>query len=109
VLIDTTPEAERTLQERNQRQARNRWHSVVVAGPANVCAAALACKGKRFLSSEAPRLPLEGCDAARCECRYRHYNDRRGEPRRSDERTGAARTRASTERRGTRGRRATDV
>ena len=109
MLIDTTPDAELTVQQRIQRQARNRWHAVIVVGPANACAAAQACKGKRFLSSEAPRLPLKGCDSARCECRYRHYNDRRGEPRRGDERTGGARPRVSAERRSTRARRATDV
>ena len=58
---------------------------------------------------KAPRLPLKGCNAQRCECRYRHFADRRGDPRREDE-TGAAReARKGNERRsGSRGRRATD-
>jgi hypothetical protein len=79
----------------------------MIVAPAKACQAALACKGKRFLSSEAPRLPLKQCDAARCDCRYRHFPDRRGEPRRAEE-TGAADKRVHSNRRETRGRRATD-
>jgi hypothetical protein len=38
------------------------------------------------LSNEAPTLPLERCDrTARCECHYRHFDDRRRGPRRSEE------------------------
>ena len=37
----------------------------------------------RYLSSEAPLLPLDQCDRPdQCECRYRHYEDRRDGPRR---------------------------
>lgn len=32
---------------------------------------------KRYLSSEAPLLPLPGCTASYCQCRYVHYEDRR--------------------------------
>jgi hypothetical protein len=40
--------------------------------------------GRRFLSNLAPRLPLDGCDAADCSCRFTHHNDRRtGKDRRS--------------------------
>lgn len=41
------------------------------------CQAAKALKSKRFLSDEAPRLPLEGCEAAVCHCIYHHHSDRR--------------------------------
>ena len=98
-----------TDQPRKSQTAGNRWHAITIVGTTAACAAAEACHGKRFLSSEAPRLPLAECDAKRCECRYRHYADRRGSPRRRDEKPGAAATRGvSANRRDTPGRRATD-
>ena len=65
--------------------ARNRWHSVGIVSTGAACAAARACKDKRFLSTEAPRLPLAECDAAACKCKYRHFEDRRAGDRRSDD------------------------
>ena len=38
---------------------------------------------RRFLSSEAPLLPLAGCTETSCQCRYVHYADRREQDRRS--------------------------
>ncbi len=72
--------------------AANRWHAITIVGSDHACAAAEACRGKRFLSSEAPRLPLPGCEANRCDCRYRHYADRRGPPRRRDDKVGDSNT-----------------
>ena len=37
---------------------------------------------RRFLSSEAPLLPLAGCTEQYCQCRYVHYEDRRERDRR---------------------------
>lgn len=37
---------------------------------------------QRFLSSEAPLLPLAGCTETSCQCRYVHYADRRDRDRR---------------------------
>ena len=48
--------------------------SIRCAGP---CEAALSVKGQRFLGSEAPALPLQGCSAETCQCRYVHHVDRR--------------------------------
>ena len=33
----------------------------------------------RYLSKDAPRLPLRDCTESGCTCRYRHYEDRRHE------------------------------
>ena len=44
---------------------------------ASQCDAQLAIKGQRFLGSEAPSLPLAGCTASLCDCRYVHHVDRR--------------------------------
>jgi len=38
---------------------------------------------RRFLSSEAPLLPLAGCTVESCQCRYVHYEDRRERDRRN--------------------------
>jgi hypothetical protein len=63
----------------------NPYHAVSIASPPKSCAAALEFKGKRFLSTEAPKLPLKGCMAATCTCRYAHHDDRRAGPRRSSD------------------------
>jgi len=90
------------------KQPRNRWHAVAIVPGAGHCKAAESAKGRRFLSAEAPLLPLRECNAAACTCKYRHHDDRRGAPRRSDEAGGAKRARAAAERRSHRGRRETD-
>jgi len=41
------------------------------------CACAVKQQGRRYLVDKVPELPLSGCDAARCHCRYRHHDDRR--------------------------------
>jgi hypothetical protein len=90
------------------KQPRNRWHAVAIVPGAGHCKAAESAKGRRFLSTEAPLLPLRDCDAVACICKYRHHDDRRGAPRRSEESRGTQRVRVSAERRGNRGRRETD-
>ena len=65
------------------RKVSNRFHAVtVVAGP-RACAEAKALAGQRFLSREAPSLPLRGCGSTQCECHYEHYDDRRKGGRRA--------------------------
>jgi hypothetical protein len=90
------------------RGSRRRWHAVAIAGTAVVCGAARACKDSRYLSTAAPRLPLEGCDAACCDCRYVHFDDRRRGPRRAEEKSGAPTKPAAVNQRERRGRRAAD-
>jgi len=55
----------------------NPFHAVSVHPAAGGCQAAMAIKGQRFLSEEAPELPLQGCTAENCHCRYAHHVDRR--------------------------------
>ena len=59
----------------------NPYHSVAVKIPYDACEAVMQLHGKRFLSAEAPQLPLAACDQ-HCECTFKHYNDRRQEERR---------------------------
>jgi hypothetical protein len=56
-----------------------RYHSVSVETPdaAERCAACEALRGQRFLVSSAPPLPVPGCTAHSCACRYVHHDDRR--------------------------------
>lgn len=61
-----------------------RYHAVSIKFDSNACEAANAMSGRRFLSAAAPRLPLPGCDAPECNCRFAHHKDRRsGSDRRS--------------------------
>jgi hypothetical protein len=74
--------------ERGEGSLKQPWHavSVVVGGPA-ACPAAEGLRRKRFLSDEAPRLPLQECSCPwRCKCVYRHHADRRMSVRRETDR-----------------------
>jgi hypothetical protein len=87
-----------------------RWHAVSVHSSSHSCEAARALRERRFLSKDAPRLPLPDCPQAElCRCTYRKYADRRAGPRREEEELGARRSRDGTERRAGRGRRRTDT
>jgi hypothetical protein len=89
----------------------SRWSAVSILPGSASCAAAGALKGKRFLSGEAPRLPLAECTSAvNCRCVYRKFADRRAGPRRSEDQSGTRRAGTSgSERRVGRGRRSSDV
>jgi hypothetical protein len=41
------------------------------------CDSARELAGVRFLMSDIPRLPVQGCSVARCRCIYAHHTDRR--------------------------------
>jgi hypothetical protein len=81
---------------------------VLIVAPSSACHAARACKGKRYLSSEAPKLPLADCNASICACRYRHFDDRRAGARRAEEAGPDAKRRPASDRRTKKGRRAED-
>ncbi len=65
------------------------YHAVTIKSSASSCVTARALKGIRFLSKEAPALPLEDCDVATCNCQYVHHTDRRSGPRRHEEMGGS--------------------
>jgi hypothetical protein len=91
-------------------QRSSPWHAVSIVTGYSSCAAARASSGIRYLSADAPRLPLARCDSpAACSCSYKHHNDRRGQPRRRDELVGLRRKGyIAQERRVERGRREDD-
>lgn len=69
------------------------YRAVSIHCTSNACQAIKDKLGERFLSSEAPLLPLRQCDRPdQCDCRYKHYDDRRGEARRRSDQGLAAHT-----------------
>src|SRR5579862_3975309 len=58
------------------------WHAVSIVRGRQACGAVAELSGRKWLSAEAPQLPIKGCDAKQCDCRYRHYDDRRSADRR---------------------------
>ena len=66
--------------------AKKRWDAVSVKSHAGACPAATSAKNQRWLSREAPQLPLPGCTRPdTCRCTYQHHEDRRAEGRRAED------------------------
>ncbi|HWW21248.1 MAG TPA: hypothetical protein VNZ06_10615 [Steroidobacteraceae bacterium] len=62
----------------------NPWHAVAVSGGPSCCRASFLARSQRYLSTEAPPLPLAGCTQPKsCLCKYKHFSDRRAGPRRT--------------------------
>ena len=67
-----------------RKGSKTEFHSVSISLSKNACAAAEDLSGQRFLATTAPMLPLPGCDADECACRFEHHEDRRsGKDRRN--------------------------
>jgi hypothetical protein len=91
----------------------NPWHAVSVECGRQGCPSAQRVVGQRFLSGQAPKLPLVSCaNPMGCRCVYKHHDDRRAGPRRLlDDARSTLRSSAAylgEERRNARGRRSTD-
>jgi hypothetical protein len=90
------------------RKPASKWHGVTVVLETSSCAAAALCRNTRYLSREAPRLPLSTCPHPEsCKCRYKHFEDRRSGVRRGSD-IGKGSDKPKSDRRTTRGRRARD-
>lgn len=86
-----------------------KFHAVSIRPGNTCCMAALQFGNMRFLSAKAPKLPLPGCDAPKCECRYAHHGDRRsGMDRRAKFDWDREKDIGIDNRRSSRGRRSTD-
>ena len=59
-----------------------RFGGVQIRPRLGACRAAQLLQGHRFLSKDAPTLPLRECSAARCSCTFSKLPDRRTEGRR---------------------------
>lgn len=53
------------------------FHAVSIKHAADACTAARDLADSRFLSADAPALPLPDCDVPNCNCRFIHHGDRR--------------------------------
>ena len=60
-----------------QDRSTTQWRAVKIAPGLMSCGAAGKLAGKVFLSTESPRLPLDGCSEQNCRCKYVHLEDRR--------------------------------
>ena len=90
-------------------KSRLKYQCVEIVAPVSGCDVVRALKGMRLLSAEAPRLPLADCDRSmNCKCTYRHFDDRRGGPRRDDEDAKIRRAHQGMEQRKRYGRRDSD-
>jgi hypothetical protein len=92
------------------KKPSSKWHAISIVVQETSCASAAMCRSKRFLSAQVPMLPLRDCDrAANCPCKFKHYEDRRGAIRRSDDVHRDLRSEYLVQnRRATRGRRTID-
>lgn len=57
--------------------AQKRYHCVEVRAGTPACEPVLQFGQTRFLSDEAPVLPVQGCSVQQCTCGYVHHDDRR--------------------------------
>ena len=96
-------------QKRKKSYMSSQYHAVSVRASGNACPAVRALGNTRFLSMEAPLLPVPECtDPSRCRCRYRHWDDRREGPRRDADHGLPGALWTQRERRERTGRRSTD-
>ncbi len=73
--------AEVTMSGRSVQAHRvtNPYHAVSIKAGPNCYQTKLKHGDRRFLSAEAPPLPLPTCDVTACKCLYVHHDDRRAE------------------------------
>jgi len=88
----------------------NPYHAVSIKAGTSCRRTAEAYAGRRFLSAEAPPLPVPTCDTRNCRCRYVHHDDRRAGADRRHRDVGNRNIALAKggDRRSRRGRRATD-
>ena len=62
---------------------QTQFASVALQCSDQACKSAVSMRGTPLLASEAPVLPLAGCDSNACKCAYQKVADRREEGRRT--------------------------
>lgn len=71
------PESGSYAERRSAYAAQTPFHAVSIHAQDQCCGAVRAVEARRFLSEEAPGLPLPLCDQEICRCTYQHHDDRR--------------------------------
>ncbi|TAA47240.1 hypothetical protein [Corallincola spongiicola] len=64
-------------QSSNGQVIDQRYHAVSIEQGLICCRHVEKLQHQRYLSHEAPHIPLPGCDQPTCQCRYKHHSDRR--------------------------------
>jgi hypothetical protein len=72
-----------TITNITNRPARSAYHCVTIHFESDACNLVKALEGKRLLADKAYGLPIQGCNAKKCRCRYLHHSDRRHQERRT--------------------------
>ena len=104
--LPARPPAHALHRELQRMADSGRYRGITIEGH---CAASRALAGREFAFSDAPRLPVEGCDAPVCPCTYVGLVERRGGGDRRGEHDRRRTLRAGgLERRSGHGRRKTD-
>lgn len=75
----------KTREQAPTTRTPNPYHAVSIIPGESACGAAYRFAGKRYLSRQAPPIPLPACDAFHCTCRFKHHKDRRVGPRRTSD------------------------
>jgi hypothetical protein len=84
---ETVMKAFRTSPPKRTQPVQQEWRAVSIVAKPGACQAAEGLNGKRFLSAEAPLLPLRECTSpGTCKCTYAHLRDRRSAVRRAADR-----------------------
>lgn len=73
----------RAARVRDPKRPSDSYQCVEVRCGTDACDAVKKFEARRLLSGEAPEIPVPGCDAAECSCRYVHHKDRRHSERRN--------------------------
>jgi hypothetical protein len=78
-------QAMRKLQEKRLQRAHaaRSFHAVSIVPARPCCKLVRRYTSVRYLTADAPHLPLAGCRAPHCGCRSMHHEDRRIEDRRN--------------------------
>ena len=61
---------------------RNPYRACAIIPGQAACEAVEQLREKRILLADVPLVPLPDCDRLKCDCRYRHFEDRRNQERR---------------------------
>jgi hypothetical protein len=74
---DARARERQAIRNRPSRSELHKYHAVTIAQGRTACSGSIQLGDRRFLSKDAPPLPLPGCSRQVCRCRYIHHADRR--------------------------------
>lgn len=75
--LDANVRLPRANESKLQPLKTHKFHSVSIVNSGFCCEQTTAIAGKRFLSKDAPEIPMADCTVTNCQCRYQHHEDRR--------------------------------